>query len=141
MRQPCARISLSFEATRQRHLGTSPHPERYNPDTWTDEFSFLSRPGQAEIQSELFFDYRTNLASYPKWQAYLRQHRPPLLVVWGKYDPSFATAGALAYAREVPEAEIHLLEAGHFALDEATDDIARLTRRFLAKNGVEGASP
>ena len=128
----------SFEATRQRHLGTSPHPERYDPDTWIDEFAFLSRPGQAEIQSDLFYDYRTNVASYPAWQAWLREHEPPTLVAWGKYDPSFTTAGATAYARDVPDAEIHLVDAGHFALDEATDEIAQLSRRFLARHGIGG---
>jgi pimeloyl-ACP methyl ester carboxylesterase len=121
----------SFEATRQRHIGTSPDPERYDPDTWTDEFAFLSRPGQADIQATLFLDYRTNVASYPRWQKWLRETRPPMLVVWGKYDPSFAVAGAKAYADDVPGAEVHILEAGHFALDEASDDIAVLVRSFL----------
>ena len=123
----------SFEATRQRHLGTSPHPERYDPDTWTDEYAFLTRPGQPEIQTTLFLDYRTNVASYPKWQDWLRKTRPPMLVVWGKYDPSFAVAGATAYRDDVPDAEVHILEAGHFALDEATDEIASLVRDFLAR--------
>ncbi|APO51438.1 pimeloyl-ACP methyl ester carboxylesterase [Bradyrhizobium diazoefficiens] len=123
----------SLEATRQRHLGSSPRPERYDPDTWTDEYAFLTRPGQAEIQTTLFLDYRTNVASYPKWQDWLRKTRPPTLVVWGKYDPSFAVAGATAYRDDVPEAEVHILEAGHFALDEATDEIASFVRDFLAR--------
>jgi pimeloyl-ACP methyl ester carboxylesterase len=123
---------LSLDATRQRHVGTSPHPERYDPDLWTDEFAFLSQPGQLQIQSDLFYDYRTNVASYPAWQAWLRAHRPPLLVLWGRYDPSFALAGAEAYRADVPDAEVHLLDAGHFALDEAPDAVATLTARFLA---------
>jgi pimeloyl-ACP methyl ester carboxylesterase len=123
----------SLEATRQRHLGSSPRPERYDPDTWIDEYAFLTRPGQAEIQTTLFLDYRTNVASYPKWQAWLRQTRPPTLVVWGEYDPSFAVAGATAYRDDVPDAEVHILEAGHFALDEATDEIALLVRDFLGR--------
>lgn len=123
----------SLEATRQRHLGTSPHPERYDPDAWNDEYAFLTRPGQAEIQTTLFYDYRTNVASYPNWQAWLRKTQPPTLVVWGRYDPSFTVAGATAYAGDVPAAEIHLLEAGHFALDEATDEIAVLVRDFLGR--------
>ncbi len=127
---------ISLEATRLRHLGSSPHPERYDPDTWTDEFAFLSRPGQAAIQAELFYDYRTNVASYPRWQEYLRTQRPPTLVVWGKYDPSFTVAGATAYGRDVPDAEIHVLEAGHFAMDEAVDEIAALTRRFLLAHHI-----
>jgi pimeloyl-ACP methyl ester carboxylesterase len=76
------------------------------------------------------------VASYPSWQAYLRTHRPPILVVWGKYDPSFAVAGASAYGRDVPDAEIHLLEAGHFALDEASDEIAAYINVFLPAHGV-----
>jgi pimeloyl-ACP methyl ester carboxylesterase len=123
----------SFEATRQRHVGTSPHPDRYDPDTWTDEYAFLTRPGQADIQAALFLDYRTNVASYPRWQKWLRDVQPPTLVVWGKYDPSFTVAGATAYADDVPAAEVHLLEAGHFALDEATDQIASFVRDFLER--------
>jgi len=125
---------LSFDATEQRHtLGTS-HPERYNPDTWTDEFAHLSKPGQREIQADLLYDYRTNVASYPKWQAWLHEHRPPTLVAWGANDPSFIAAGAAAYQRDLPDAEIHLLDAGHFALDEKTDEIADLILRFMAKH-------
>jgi pimeloyl-ACP methyl ester carboxylesterase len=122
---------LSFEATKVRHVGGSPRPELYDPDAWTDEFAFLNRPGEADIQTELFYDYRNNVASYPAWQAYLRQRRPPTLLLWGKYDPSFAVAGAAAYAADVPKAQIHLLEAGHFAMDEDLEGVARLTREFL----------
>ena len=121
----------SFEATRQRHIGSSPHPDRYDPDTWTDEYAFLTRPGQADIQAMLFLDYRTNVASYPHWQNWLREVQPPMLVVWGKYDLSFTVAGAMAYAEDVPGAEIHILKAGHFALDEATGEIASMVRNFL----------
>jgi pimeloyl-ACP methyl ester carboxylesterase len=126
----------SLATTKQRHLGSSPHPDRYDPDLWRDEFAFLNRPGQADIQSDLFYDYRTNVAAYPSWQAWLRARRPPTLVVWGRYDPSFALAGAEAYRRDQPEAEIHVLDAGHFALDEAPDEIAALTRGFLARHGI-----
>jgi len=128
----------SLEATRQRHIGSSPHPDRYNPDTWTDEYAFLSRPGEADIQTTLFLDYRNNLASYPLWQKWLREVQPPTLVVWGKYDPSFTVAGATAYAGDVPNAEVHLLDAGHFALDEATDEIASLVRNFLERLDKHG---
>jgi pimeloyl-ACP methyl ester carboxylesterase len=123
----------SLAGARDRHIGSSPHPERYNPDTWTDEYALLSRPGQSQIQADLFYDYQTNVASYPKWQAWLRQYKPPLLVVWGRYDPSFAVAGADAFKRDVPDAEVHILDAGHFALDEKVDEIATLMRAFLAK--------
>ena len=127
---------LSPDATRLRHVGTSPKVDRYSPDLWTDELAFLSRPGQYRIQLDLFYDYRTNVASYPRWQEYLRLHRPPTLVVWGKYDPSFTVAGATAYGRDVPDAEIHLLDAGHFALDEAADQMPACIDAFLAAHGI-----
>jgi pimeloyl-ACP methyl ester carboxylesterase len=127
---------VSFAATEQRHtLGTS-HPERYNPDTWTDEYAHLSKPGQREIQASLLYDYRTNVASYPVWQAWLREHRPPTLVVWGGNDPSFIAPGGEAFKRDVPDAEIYLLDAGHFALDEKNDKIATLILAFLAKRSI-----
>jgi pimeloyl-ACP methyl ester carboxylesterase len=122
---------LSFAATRQRHLGASPNVSLYDPDLWTDEYSFLSRPGQADIQMDLFYDYRTNVASYPIWQEWLRRHQPPLLVLWGKYDQSFQVEEAEAYRHDVPSAQIHILDAGHFAIDEQPDAIAKLTREFL----------
>jgi pimeloyl-ACP methyl ester carboxylesterase len=122
---------LSFEATRLRHVGRSPNPDRYDPDTWTDEFAFLSRPGQIDIQTELFYDYRTNVERYPLWQRYLDEHQPPMLVIWGKYDPSFEVAGAHAYRDNVPSAEVHMLEGGHFVLDEAVDQVAALMNQFL----------
>jgi pimeloyl-ACP methyl ester carboxylesterase len=123
---------LSFDATRLRHVGHTPHPERYDPDAWHDEFAFLSSPGQIDIQTELFYDYRTNVERYPQWQQYMREHQPPMLVVWGRHDPSFTVEGAHAYRRDVPDAQVHLLDAGHFALDEACDEVASLTRGFLA---------
>ena len=126
----------SLAGARERHIGSSPHPERYDPDTWTDEFAALSRPGQDRIQADLFYDYQSNVASYPLWQAWLREHKPPMLVVWGKYDPSFAVAGADAYKRDLPDAEVHILDAGHFALDEKVDEIAALMRGFLAQRGL-----
>ena len=114
----------SLEATKQRHVGNTPHPERINPDTWTDEYAFLSRPGQTQIQLDLFYDYQTNPASYARWQQWLRDRQPPLLVLWGKYDPSFTVAGAMAYKKDVPGCQVILLDAGHFALDEALGQIA-----------------
>lgn len=129
---------LSLAATRLRHVGRSPDVTAYDPDAWTDEFAFLNRPGQADIQVALFYDYRTNVAAYPTWQAWLRAARPPLLVLWGRYDPSFQIAGAEAYRRDVPDAEIHLLDAGHFALDERPDDVAALMRSFLDRQPSHG---
>ena len=122
---------LSLATTRNRHLGGDPNVERYDPDLWTDEFAFLSQPGQAEIQTDLFYDYRTNVDSYPKWQAWLRENQPRLLVIWGKYDTSFTLSEPEAYRRDVPSARVHVLHAGHFALDTAADEIAALLRGFI----------
>ena len=80
---------LSLETTRTRHVGNDPNPEKYDPDLWTDEYAFLNKPGQADIQSDLFYDYRTNVEAYPKWQAWMQKTQPRLLVLWGKYDLSF----------------------------------------------------
>jgi pimeloyl-ACP methyl ester carboxylesterase len=88
---------LSLATTRTRHVGSDPNVERYAPDLWTDEFAFLSQPAQVDIQSDLFYDYRTNVESYPKWQAWMRERQPRLLVIWGKYDPSFAISEPEAY--------------------------------------------
>lgn len=122
---------FSPAATRLRHIGTSPEPDRYDPDLWTDELAFLNRPGQADIQTDLFYDYRTNVANYPRWQQWLRDTQPPVLVVWGRYDPSFDVAEAQAYRRDVPNAEVHVVDAGHFPLDEAPDLVSELSKRFL----------
>lgn len=132
---------LSFDATRLRHVGRSPNPDRYDPDSWSDEFAFLSRPGQIDIQTELFYDYRTNVERYPLWQRYLREHQPPTLVLWGKYDPSFDVAGAHAYRNDVAGAELHLLEGGHFVLDEAVDQVAELMSTFLATRAARRQPP
>lgn len=75
---------LSLATTKARHLGSSPNPERYDPNSWADEFAHLSQPGQRHIQADLFYDYRTNVAAYPAWQAWMRRHQPPMLVVWGQ---------------------------------------------------------
>jgi pimeloyl-ACP methyl ester carboxylesterase len=122
---------LSLATTRTRHLGDDPNSEFYDPDLWTDEFAFLSTPGQADIQTELFYDYRTNVESYPKWQAWMRERKPRLLVVWGKHDPSFDIGEPERYRKDVPTAEIHLLDAGHFALDTKADEIAALVSDFM----------
>ena len=121
---------LSLATTRTRHVGNDPAVERYNPDLWSDEFAFLSQPGQARIQSDLFYDYQTNVASYPKWQAWMRETQPRLLVIWGKHDLSFELTEPEAYRRDVPNAEIRVLDAGHFALDTAADEVAALVQHF-----------
>ena len=124
---------LSLAAAKRRHIGRDPNPERYDPDLWTDEFRFLSQPSQAQIQSDLFFDYRTNVELYPSWQIWLKERRPRLLVLWGWYDVSFDISEPELYQWDVPDAEVHMLDAGHFALDTAADEIAGRMRAFLSR--------
>ncbi len=126
---------LSLAAARTRHVGNDPNVERYDPDLWTDEFAFLSQPRQAEIQSDLFYDYRTNVDSYPKWQAWMREKQPRLLVLWGRYESSFDSGEPERYRMDVPNAEVHVLDGGHFALDTAADEIAALVRAFVTSLG------
>jgi pimeloyl-ACP methyl ester carboxylesterase len=126
---------LSMAATKTRHVGDDPNVDLYDPDLWTDEYAFLNSPGQAQIQSDLFYDYRTNVDSYPKWQAWMQKTQPKLLVLWGKHDLSFDPGEPERYRKDVPNAEVHVLEAGHFALDTKADAIAEIVRRFIsAKN-------
>ncbi len=135
-REASLRVNFfSLEATRQRHLGTDRDVERYDPDLWMDEYRFLSDPEQADIQMDLFYDYRTNVASYDAWSAWLREHQPHTLVLWGGYDPSFLIAETDALRRDVPRAEIHVVDGGHFALDTAADEMADHLRNFLSNSG------
>ena len=96
--------------------------------------TLLARPGNDEIQLDLFLDYASNVALYPDFQAYFRAYRPPLLAAWGKHDPFFLPQGADAFKRDLPNAEIHLLDTGHFALETHHVEIATLLREFLARN-------
>ena len=122
---------LSLATTRTRHLGSDPDVERYDPDLWTDEFRFLSQPAQGDIQTDLFYDYRTNVEDYPTWQAWMREKQPRLLVIWGKYELSFDPSEPEAYRRDVPSAQVHIVDGGHFALDTAADEIAQLVQNFM----------
>jgi pimeloyl-ACP methyl ester carboxylesterase len=131
---------LSLEAAKTRHIGDDPRVELYNPDLWTDEYAFLNAPGQAQIQSDLFYDYRTNVDAYPKWQAWLQKTQPKLLILWGKHDPSFDRGEPERYRKDVPNADVHVLDAGHFALDTKADEIAALVHEFMNTQGVSIAN-
>ena len=122
---------LSLAATKTRHVGDDPQVELYDPDLWTDEYAFLNSPGQAQIQADLFYDYRTNVEGYPKWQAWMQKVQPKLLVIWGKHDLSFDSGEPERYRKDVPQAEVHVLDAGHFALDTKADEIGSLVRQFM----------
>jgi pimeloyl-ACP methyl ester carboxylesterase len=122
---------LSLATTKTRHIGDDPNVELYDPDLWTDEYAFLNAPGQAQIQSDLFYDYRTNVDTYPKWQAWLQKTQPKLLVLWGRHDLSFDLGEPERYRKDVPNAEVHVLDAGHFAMDTKPAEIAALVRKFM----------
>jgi len=107
--------------------------EIMSPDTWTFDSYFLQTEKERNIQVELFQDYKTNLDSYPQWQKFLREHQFPTLIVWGKNDPVFTEAGAKAYLKDLPNAELHLLDAGHFTVEEMPVEIAKHITLFLDK--------
>ena len=110
------------------------NPDVISPDTWNLDQWFLDRPGNAEIQLALFHSYGSNPPLYPEWQAYFRKYQPPTLIVWGKNDPIFPAEGAYPYKRDLKNAEFHLLDTGHFALEEDGRVIADHIRRFLHTN-------
>ena len=124
----------SLKATKWQYTHGVQDLSLVSPDAWTVDQALLDRPGNAEIQLDLFYDYRTNLPLYPQWQAYFREHKPPTLVLWGKNDAVFVSAGAASYQRDLPNAKVHLFDTGHFALETHGSEIARLVREFLGRN-------
>jgi len=132
-RQILQKNLLSFDATRTRHLGKSPNLELYDPNAWHDEFAMLNRPGMIDIQTALFYDYRNNVTSYANWQAWLREAKPRMQVVWGGYDLSFLVEGAVGFEGDNPNCETHIVDAGHFPMDERPDEVRDLHMEFLSK--------
>lgn len=127
------RTLLRPDATRWQYTHGVPadRHERISPDTWTLDQARLDRPGNVDIQLDLFADYLFNLDQYPAFQQMFRQHQPPLLAVWGQGDEIFGPDGARAFSRDLPDAQIHLLDTGHFALETHLPEITELVRQFL----------
>jgi pimeloyl-ACP methyl ester carboxylesterase len=125
--------ALELDGTRWQYTHGVRRPELISPDTWTVDQYLLDRPGNKAIQLQLFYSYGSNPPLYPQWQEYFRRHQPPTLIVWGRNDPIFPAEGALPYRRDLKDVELHLLDTGHFALEEDGDVIARLMRTFLEK--------
>ncbi|WP_263373157.1 alpha/beta fold hydrolase [Granulicella aggregans] len=123
---------LSFETTRFQYTHGTKNPAAISPDSYTLDQYFLDRPGNAEIQIDLAYDYQNNLKHYPTWQAFFRNYQPPTLIVWGQNDPFFTVEGAKAYLRDIPKAELNLIDTGHFALEEESHFIAEKIRTFFA---------
>lgn len=125
---------LTLEGTRGQYETGLGDPELLAPDGWTLDQHFLDLPGRKEAQVALAFDYHSNVERYPAWQAWLRAHRPAALIVWGRDDLFFPRAGARAYLRDLPDAELHLFDTGHFALEEKLPEIAPLIADFLDRS-------
>lgn len=131
-REAC-RDSLNPETIRDFQYLRGANANLVSPDGYSLDIAYMSRPDAEEIQLDLILDYRTNVELYPEFQAYFREFQPKLLAVWGKNDPAFLPAGAEAYKHDLPSAEIHLLDTGHFALETHADEIATLMLQFLTK--------
>ncbi|KQZ56485.1 hypothetical protein ASD53_13150 [Lysobacter sp. Root559] len=133
-REHIRKAALTPDGTRWQYLHGEPDPTLVSPDAYALDQAYLDRPGNTDIQLAMIYDYRNNLPKYPQWQAYFRKYQPPTLVIWGKNDQIFLVAGAEPYRRDNPKAEVHLLDAGHFALETQSPQIAKLIREFLAKH-------
>jgi pimeloyl-ACP methyl ester carboxylesterase len=131
--EAAVREAFTLEVTRWQYVTGVPDETLVSPDTWQHDYALLSRPGNDLIQLALFRDYATNPPLYPRLHDYLRASRVPLLAVWGRGDEIFGPAGAQAFAEDAHEAEIHLLDGGHFLLESAGDEVAALIRDFLAR--------
>jgi pimeloyl-ACP methyl ester carboxylesterase len=125
---------LTYDATKWQYTHGEPHPEMVAPDGAAHDQFLLDRPGNAEIQLDLFLSYGSNPPLYRDWQAYFRRYQPPVLIAWGKNDQIFPAAGAEPYKRDLKTLEFHLLDAGHFALETSGAEIAALMRDFLARH-------
>lgn len=125
---------VTYDATKWQYTDGVKNPELVSPDGAAHDQFLLDRPGNDEIQLDLFLSYGSNPPLYPSWQEYFRKHQPPMLIAWGKNDQIFPAAGAEPYKRDLKTLEFHLLDAGHFALESNGDEIAQLMRKFLAKH-------
>jgi pimeloyl-ACP methyl ester carboxylesterase len=126
------RALLSRETTMFQYTHGVNDPQQISPDAYTMDQLFLDRAGNDAVQLNLLYDYQSNVALYPGWQEYFRKRQPPMLIVWGKNDPFFTVKGAKAYQRDLPNAKLHLIDTGHFALEDSSNFIAERIREFLA---------
>ena len=134
------RALLTPEATKNQYTHGVADPARVAPESYTLDSALLARPGNAEVQLDLFRDYASNVELYPTFQRYLREHRPPLLAAWGRHDPFFLPAGAEAFRRDVPSADVRFYDTGHFALETHANEIGAAVREFLSGHVSSGQS-
>jgi pimeloyl-ACP methyl ester carboxylesterase len=129
---------LTLDGTRWQYTHGVANPDSVAPESYTLDAALLERPGNKEIQLDLFLDYATNVRLYPKFQEYFRKAKPPLLAIWGKNDPFFIPAGAEAFRKDLPSAQVRFLDTGHFATETHVAEIAAAMKDYLATNGVAG---
>ena len=129
---------LNFEGTRWQYTHGVANPEAVAPESYTLDAALLERSGNKDIQLDLFLDYASNVKLYPKFQEYFRQSKPSLLAIWGKNDPFFIPAGAEAFRKDIPDAQVSFLDTGHFAIETHGVEIAAAMKEFLKTNGVFG---
>jgi pimeloyl-ACP methyl ester carboxylesterase len=127
---------FSYAGMKWQYTHGTRNPESISPDNWNLDYAKISRPGQHRVQLDLFYDYQNNLELYPKWQRYLRDKQPPVLVVWGRNDAFFPVSGAEGYKRDVKDIDYHILDTGHFALEEDYKVITDKMRRFLQARSI-----
>jgi pimeloyl-ACP methyl ester carboxylesterase len=125
------------ETTKFQYTDGVSDVSRISPDNWVHDQALLDRPGNRDIQLDLFHDYGSNVPLYPEFQAFFRNYQPPTLIVWGKNDKIFPAAGASPYLRDLPKAELHLLDTGHFALEDKLDVMAPMIRDFLDRSTAQ----
>ena len=128
---------LTFEGTRWQYTHGVANTQMVAPESYTLDTALLERPGNKDIQLDLFLDYASNVKLYPKFQEYLRDSKPPVLAIWGKNDPFFVPAGAEAFRKDVPNAQVQFLDTGHFAIETHVVEIASAMRAFLSANGLD----
>ncbi|HEX4011828.1 MAG TPA: alpha/beta hydrolase [Solirubrobacteraceae bacterium] len=138
--EPAVRGFLTLAATRSQYVDGVPDPEGVNPDLWELDQRYIDMPGRDAVMLDLLYDYQRNVALYPAWQEYLRTHRPPALLAWGRNDQFFPEEGARAYLEDLPDAELHLLDTGHFATATHSVEIASLITAFLESRVIATAA-
>ena len=128
---------LQLEAIKQVYLHGHKNPENISPDNWNMDFRFMERPNARQVQMDLFYDYRTNVTLYPQWQKFLRERQPKTLIFWGQNDIFFTQEGGEAYLKDLPNAEMHRLDSGHFAVEDCLDEITNNINRFYLEKVVK----
>jgi pimeloyl-ACP methyl ester carboxylesterase len=127
---------MQLEVIKQVYLHGHKNPEQISPDNWNMDYRFMQRPNAQRVQVDLFYDYRTNVALYSKWQQFLREHKPKTLIFWGQKDIFFTPEGGEAYLKDIPDAQIHRFDSGHFVIEDCLEDIVTNMQRFFMEKVI-----